>query len=60
MNGTPGTFARVWLTRFKDETDTNKVYALKILRKGDGMRLQIIPALCDRNGLIALILSMTQ
>ncbi|EPS34849.1 hypothetical protein PDE_09813 [Penicillium oxalicum 114-2] len=35
-----GTFARVWLTRFKDETDTNKVYALKILRKGDVIKLK--------------------
>lgn len=33
-----GTFARVWLARFRDEkTSPEKVYALKILRKADGM-----------------------
>lgn len=32
-----GTFARVWLARFRDEkTSPEKVYALKILRKADG------------------------
>jgi hypothetical protein len=35
-----GTFARVWLVRLKDAKpgDENKVFALKILRKVDGMR----------------------
>ena len=32
-----GTFARVSLARLKDQPDKNKVYALKILRKADGM-----------------------
>lgn len=34
-----GTFARVWLVRLKDAQsgDENKVFALKILRKVDGM-----------------------
>lgn len=34
-----GTFARVWLVRLKDAKpgDENKVFALKILRKVDGM-----------------------
>lgn len=31
-----GTFARVSLTRLKDQPDKNKVYALKVLRKADG------------------------
>ncbi|KAJ5494974.1 cAMP-dependent protein kinase catalytic subunit 3 [Penicillium diatomitis] len=35
-----GTFARVWLARLKDEKDQNKVYALKILRKGDVIKLK--------------------
>ena len=36
----PGTFARVWLVRLTNarEADQNKVFALKILRKVDGMR----------------------
>lgn len=35
-----GTFARVWLVRMKDAPngDKNKVFALKILRKVDGMQ----------------------
>jgi hypothetical protein len=33
----PGTFARVWLARFKDEKiRRDNVYALKVLRKADG------------------------
>lgn len=34
-----GTFARVWLVRLKGASggDENKVFALKILRKVDGM-----------------------
>ena len=33
-----GTFARVWLTRLKDLKDAHgKVFALKVLRKADGM-----------------------
>ncbi len=34
-----GTFARVWLARFADHTqeDRNKVFALKVLRKIDGL-----------------------
>lgn len=33
----PGTFARVWLAKFKDETiRRDNVYALKVLRKADG------------------------
>jgi serine/threonine protein kinase len=33
-----GTFARVWLTRLKDSKDAHgKVFALKVLRKADGM-----------------------
>jgi hypothetical protein len=36
-----GTFARVWLTRLKDQKDKSKVYALKILRKADGKRHSI-------------------
>lgn len=34
-----GTFARVWLTRFKTDERKDRVYALKILRKADGMAL---------------------
>lgn len=36
-----GTFARVWLVRLRDarDGDENTVFALKILRKVDGMRL---------------------
>ncbi|KAK5691300.1 cytochrome c oxidase subunit 1, partial [Elasticomyces elasticus] len=30
-----GTFARVWLTRFKADERKDRVYALKILRKAD-------------------------
>lgn len=35
-----GTFARVWLVRVKNARngDESKVFALKILRKVDGMR----------------------
>lgn len=34
----PGTFARVWLVKLNDERQRkNRVYALKILRKADGM-----------------------
>jgi hypothetical protein len=33
----PGTFARVWLAKFKDEKiRRDNVYALKVLRKADG------------------------
>ncbi|OJJ57065.1 hypothetical protein ASPSYDRAFT_59473 [Aspergillus sydowii CBS 593.65] len=36
-----GTFARVWLARFRDEkTSPEKVYALKILRKADVIKLK--------------------
>lgn len=40
LTPTPGTFARVWLVRFTDPApeDRDKVFALKILRKVDGMR----------------------
>lgn len=31
-----GTFARVWLARFKADERKDRVYALKILRKADG------------------------
>ena len=39
LTSTSGTFARVWLVRLKDAQagDENKVFALKILRKVDGM-----------------------
>lgn len=32
-----GTFARVWLTRFKNDPRKDNVYALKVLRKADGI-----------------------
>lgn len=32
-----GTFARVWLARLKGDERKDRVYALKILRKADGM-----------------------
>ena len=37
----PGTFARVWLVRLKNAQngDENQVFALKILRKTDGMHV---------------------
>ncbi|KAJ5573975.1 uncharacterized protein N7459_008402 [Penicillium hispanicum] len=34
------TFARVWLARLKDQKDKNKVYALKVLRKADVIKLK--------------------
>lgn len=51
-----GTFARVWLVRLKDakEEDQNKVFALKILRKVDGMRP---PLICASS---RLLMSMSQ
>lgn len=41
-----GTFARVWLARLSPphEQDKNKVFALKILRKVDGMFLPVFRA----------------
>ncbi|OKP09663.1 Protein kinase DC2 [Penicillium subrubescens] len=51
-----GTFARVWLTRLKDETDKSKVYALKILRKADVIKLkQVEHARNERKTLAAVI-----
>ncbi|CAI7606155.1 unnamed protein product [Penicillium pancosmium] len=35
-----GTFARVSLTRLKEQPDKNKVYALKVLRKADVIKLK--------------------
>ncbi|KAH8701828.1 putative camp-dependent protein kinase catalytic subunit [Talaromyces proteolyticus] len=35
-----GTFARVWLTRLKDNPRKDKVYALKVLRKADVIKLK--------------------
>jgi serine/threonine protein kinase len=35
-----GTFARVWLARLKNQEDKNKVYALKVLRKADVIKLK--------------------
>ncbi|KAJ5104912.1 hypothetical protein NUU61_002259 [Penicillium alfredii] len=35
-----GTFARVWLARLKDQKDKNTVYALKVLRKADVIKLK--------------------
>ncbi|QKX63546.1 uncharacterized protein TRUGW13939_10717 [Talaromyces rugulosus] len=35
-----GTFARVWLTRLKNSPRKDKVYALKILRKADVIKLK--------------------
>ncbi|KAL4808707.1 kinase-like domain-containing protein [Aspergillus unguis] len=35
-----GTFARVWLTRFRHDKVKDKVYALKILRKADVIKLK--------------------
>lgn len=45
----PGTFARVWLVRLRNARngDENKVFALKILRKVDGMR-PALPTLLSR------------
>lgn len=43
MNAT-GTFARVWLTRFRDPRRGNGVYALKTLRKADGQYGPLIVA----------------
>lgn len=44
----PGTFARVSLTRLRDQTDPNKVYALKVLRKADGQYGPCRKAACGR------------
>ncbi|KAJ5665482.1 Protein kinase A catalytic subunit 2 [Penicillium maclennaniae] len=35
-----GTFARVWLARLKNQEDKKKVYALKVLRKADVIKLK--------------------
>ncbi|KAK9859632.1 hypothetical protein MYU51_013799 [Penicillium brevicompactum] len=51
-----GTFARVWLARLKDQKDKNKVYALKILRKADVIKLkQVEHVRNERKALAAVI-----
>ncbi|CAG8115265.1 unnamed protein product [Penicillium salamii] len=51
-----GTFARVWLTRLKDQKDKSKVYALKILRKADVIKLkQVEHVRNERKALAAVI-----
>lgn len=37
-SGSLGTFARVWLARLSGDERKDRVYALKILRKADGMK----------------------
>ena len=52
-----GTFARVWLSRFKNprEQDNDKVFALKVLRKADVIRLkQVEHVRNERNTLAAV------
>lgn len=51
-----GTFARVWLARLKDQKDKDKVYALKILRKADVIKLkQVEHVRNERKALAAVI-----
>lgn len=44
-----GTFARVWLTRLKNNPKKDDVYALKVLRKADGMSIDLISKLNRTN-----------
>ncbi|KAJ5470349.1 hypothetical protein N7530_007706, partial [Penicillium desertorum] len=51
-----GTFARVWLARLKDQKDKDKVYALKILRKADVIKLkQVEHVRNERKALAAVV-----
>ncbi|KAJ5649870.1 uncharacterized protein N7484_003593 [Penicillium longicatenatum] len=51
-----GTFARVWLARLKDQKDKSKVYALKILRKADVIKLkQVEHVRNERKSLAAVV-----
>ncbi|KAJ5107785.1 hypothetical protein N7456_004460 [Penicillium angulare] len=51
-----GTFARVWLARLKDQPDRTKVYALKILRKADVIKLkQVEHVRNERKSLAAIV-----
>ncbi|OGE57415.1 hypothetical protein PENARI_c002G03954 [Penicillium arizonense] len=51
-----GTFARVWLTRLKDQKDKNKVYALKILRKADVIKLKQVEHVRNERKALAAVL----
>ncbi|KAF3395851.1 hypothetical protein F1880_006857 [Penicillium rolfsii] len=51
-----GTFARVWLTRLKDETDKSKVYALKILRKADVIKLKQVEHVRNERKTLAAVI----
>ncbi|KAJ6072287.1 hypothetical protein N7467_010372 [Penicillium canescens] len=51
-----GTFARVWLTRLKDQKDKSKVYALKILRKADVIKLKQVEHVRNERKALAAVL----
>ncbi|KAF1958056.1 serine/threonine-protein kinase YPK2/YKR2 [Byssothecium circinans] len=52
-----GTFARVWLVRLKDAKngDENKVFALKILRKTDVIRLKQVEHVRNERNVLAAV-----
>lgn len=52
-----GTFARVWLARLSDRknADSNKVFALKILRKTDVIRLKQVEHVRNERNILAAV-----
>ncbi|KAJ5966361.1 hypothetical protein N7481_013075 [Penicillium waksmanii] len=51
-----GTFARVSLTRLKDQPDKNKVYALKVLRKADVIKLKQVEHVRNERKTLAAVI----